>query len=179
MKLNFSPDTRGSSARGLVRQRTGRKMQQLLTTGALTGSVGLAGLGCDPLPGPFPPMLECEAVGGPVVPASRFNQEVTWSSRGVEMYVSVELYLRPELGYYPDEVLRFSGDPAVTGAAIYQDDVASDGQTMRFLCLPEGDRVEVRAAINCNGLAHQLVLNLDVSGTPAAGAQVPVTLVFE
>lgn len=160
------------------RDRTLRKLRELLLKGALPGAaLGMAApeacvpIVCDPLP----PPLECTVDAGSLSIANHVTVTATWRQQMQGLAAEVKLRSAVESYEDPPKYLHFTGDPTFVGATRVDDVTRSDTE-MTFFFQPDMDVDEVKVEVptDCNGeTTINFVVTFDVSAAPLAGGSIP------
>ena len=131
---------------------------------------GCSQIVCDPLP----PPVDC-ARGLTADDLMRLNVQAKWIQGAGGFTAKVDLI------FYASNV-TFSGEPILEGANLVSSDIGPRNSTSTpasFTFSPAAGVTMVRASLSVrcdDGATTTMHLTLDVSGTPQAGAAIPVTV---
>lgn len=121
---------------------------------------------CDPLP---PPITCSNPTRAELQSAMTFTAAWVAGDGGA-------LQVRLQLQNFGRTTVTFSSAVTLTGAALGGAAATASGLTVTLSPAAGATAVTAQVPFDCSGVADALTLTLDVSGTPAAGSSVPVTL---
>jgi hypothetical protein len=153
-----------------ARERTLRHMRRLLAKAAFAGAA-LEGAGCIPIVcDPLPPPVTCQDG----VTTDELSAATWWEAHWAQGPGGLNIQL--QVGVYAEN-LTFSGAPSCEGATL--ESFGREDYELTVLCTPTQGATTVTISIpmKCDaGTDVTLHLTLDVSGTPAVGGTIPVTI---
>ena len=153
------------------RIRVNNRMRELLAAGA-AASIGLSatlcGIACDPMP---PPVWTCSDSTSNLWKSGLYG-EAAWHQANQEWNVTVQLTL--DSWIKQATLIKFSGDPVLTGATLKADSV--NPASANFTCVPDTGVLQIvaRMPMKCDSGVISLNFGLDISGTKNENAQVPI-----
>ncbi len=158
--------------RSSPRERTLRHMRRLLETAAV-GAVGLSScrmpppIVCDCLP----PPINCDQAGSGEV-AQWISASAQWvgADRSAGVYVTLNITAPAVTG------LTFSGPPTVDNSTLVQPTVSASSLTFWVIPAEGATTAGASVPVQCSTGSTTVFLTFDVSGPPAAGRTVPVTV---